>query len=166
MEVEVECLLGVGEDILPQVEEFNYLGVLFTSEGIMEREIGRRIGAAAAVMRTLRQSVMGKISIYQSLYVLTLTYGHELWVVTKRMRSQVQRAEMSFLRRVAGLTLRDTVTSSAPREELGVELLLLCAERSQMRWYLVRMPSGLLRGEVFRARPIGRRPPGRPRTCW
>ena len=109
---------------------------------------------------------MGKISIYQSLYVLTLTYGHELWVVTKRMRSQVQRAEMSFLRRVAGLTLRDTVTSSAPREELGVELLLLCAERSQMRWYLVRMPSGLLRGEVFRARPIGRRPPGRPRTCW
>ena len=32
-----EC--RVGNEILPQVEEFKYLGVLFTSEGRMEREI-------------------------------------------------------------------------------------------------------------------------------
>ncbi|TWW67380.1 hypothetical protein D4764_02G0004210 [Takifugu flavidus] len=36
----VECLLRVKEEILPQVEEFKYLGVLFTSEGRMEQEIG------------------------------------------------------------------------------------------------------------------------------
>ncbi|TWW62329.1 R2 Retrovirus-related Pol polyprotein from type I retrotransposable element [Takifugu flavidus] len=40
----VECLLRVGEEVLPQVEEFKYLGILFTSEGRMEREIDRRIG--------------------------------------------------------------------------------------------------------------------------
>ncbi|KAK0136738.1 LINE-1 reverse transcriptase [Merluccius polli] len=40
----VECTLRVGDEILPQVEEFKYLGVLFTSEGRMEREIDRRIG--------------------------------------------------------------------------------------------------------------------------
>uniref|UniRef100_H2RYE3 Calmodulin like 4 n=1 Tax=Takifugu rubripes TaxID=31033 RepID=H2RYE3_TAKRU len=28
------------------------------------------------------------------------------------------------------------------------------------------MPPGRLPGEVFRACPSGRRPPGRPRTCW
>ena len=33
----VECTLRVGDEILPQVEEFKYLGVLFTSEGRMER---------------------------------------------------------------------------------------------------------------------------------
>ncbi|TWW63647.1 hypothetical protein D4764_03G0006550 [Takifugu flavidus] len=44
----VECLLRVGEEVLPQVEEFKYLGILFTSEGRMEREIDRRIGAAVA----------------------------------------------------------------------------------------------------------------------
>ncbi|TWW73420.1 hypothetical protein D4764_15G0008140 [Takifugu flavidus] len=49
----VECLLRVGEEVLPQVEEFKYLGILFTSEGRMEREIDRRIGAASAVMRAL-----------------------------------------------------------------------------------------------------------------
>ncbi|TWW62346.1 hypothetical protein D4764_04G0009930 [Takifugu flavidus] len=50
---------------------------------------------------------------------------------------------MSFLRRVAGLSLRDRLRSSAIREELGVEPLLIRVERSQMR-----------------------RPPGRPRTRW
>ena len=32
--------------------------------------------------------------------------------------------------------------------------------------HLVRMPPGRLPGEVFRARPTGRRPRGRPRTRW
>ena len=47
----VECPLRVGNEILPQVEEFKYLGVLFTSEGRMEREIDGRIGAALRALR-------------------------------------------------------------------------------------------------------------------
>ena len=42
----MDCLLRVGNESLPQVKEFKYLGVLFASEETMEREIGRRIGAA------------------------------------------------------------------------------------------------------------------------
>ncbi|KAI3354838.1 hypothetical protein L3Q82_004643 [Scortum barcoo] len=49
----VACPLRWGGEVLPQVEEFKYLGVLFTSEGKMEREIDRRIGAASAVMRSV-----------------------------------------------------------------------------------------------------------------
>ncbi|TWW56340.1 Plexin-A1 Semaphorin receptor NOV [Takifugu flavidus] len=56
----VECLLRVKEEILPQVEELKYLGVLFTNEGRMEQEIDRRIGAASAVLRTLHRSVVVK----------------------------------------------------------------------------------------------------------
>ncbi|KAK0152308.1 hypothetical protein N1851_006217 [Merluccius polli] len=75
---------------------------------------------------------------------------------------------MSFLYRVAGLSLRDRVRSSEIRRELGVEPLLLCVERSQLRWFghLIRMPPGHLPLEVFRACPTGRRPRGRPRTRW
>ncbi|TWW71235.1 hypothetical protein D4764_17G0007180 [Takifugu flavidus] len=75
---------------------------------------------------------------------------------------------MSFLRRVAGLSLRDRVRGSVIQEEPGVELLLLRVERSQMRWlgHLVRMPPGHLHGEVFRAYPSGKRSPGRPRRRW
>ncbi|KAK3535602.1 hypothetical protein QTP70_017140 [Hemibagrus guttatus] len=116
----VACTLQVGGEVLPQVEEFKYLGVLFTSEGRRDHEIDRRIGAAAAVMRSMYRSVVvkkelsrkAKLSIYQSIYVPTLTYGHELWVMTERVRSRIQAAEMSFLRRVAVRSLRDRVRSS------------------------------------------------------
>ena len=87
----VECTLRVGDEILPQVEEFKYLGVLFTSEGRMEREIDRRIVAASAVMHGFIV-VKRELSIYQSIYVPALTYGHEIWVVTERTRSRVQAA--------------------------------------------------------------------------
>jgi len=63
----------------------------------MEWEMDRRIGAVSAVMRGLYWSIVVK----RSIYVPTLTYGHELWVVTERMRLPIQAAEMSFLRRVA-----------------------------------------------------------------
>ena len=172
----VECTFWVRDEILPQVEEFKYFGVLFTSEGRLEREIDRRIGAVSAVTQTLHGSVVvkrelsrkAKLLIYQSIFIPTLTYGHELWVVTERTRSRVQAAEMSFLCRVAGLSFRDRVRSLVIREELRVDPLLLCIERSQMRWlgHLVRMPPGRLPGEMFRARPTGRRPRGRPRTRW
>ncbi len=92
------------------MDEFNYLGVLFTSEGRLEWEIDRWIGATSAVMW----------SIDRSIYVPTLTYGHELWVMTERTRSQIQAAKISFLRRVAGCSLRDRVRSSITREELRV----------------------------------------------
>ncbi|KAI3362770.1 hypothetical protein L3Q82_001822 [Scortum barcoo] len=175
----VACPLRVGGKVLPQVEEFKYLGVLFTSEGKMEREIDRRIGAVRvrsyAVGVPDRRGEEGaepkgvKLSIYRSIYrVPTLTYGHELWVMTERTRSRIQAAEMSFLRRVAGRSLRDRVRSSVTREELGVEPLLLHIERSQLRWlgHLFRMPPGRLPREVFQACPTGRRPRGRPRTRW
>lgn len=58
---------------------------------------------------------------------------------------------------MAGFTLRDKVRSSD-----------ICVERSQLRWlgHLIRMPPGSLLFEVFLACTTGRRPRGRPRTCW
>jgi len=40
-----------------------------------------------------------------------LTYGHESWVMTERMLSQVQAAEMGSLKKVESVTLRDKVQS-------------------------------------------------------
>ncbi len=61
----VACPLQVGGVFLPQVEEFKYLGVLFTREGRMEREIDRRIGAASAVVRSMYRSVVVKKELKQ-----------------------------------------------------------------------------------------------------
>lgn len=62
-----------------------------------------------------------KLSIYRSMYAPTLTYGHELWVMTGRTRSRIQATEIGFLRRVAWRSRRDRVRSSVTEEELEVE---------------------------------------------
>ena len=49
-----------------------------------------------------------------------------------------------------------------------VHMCFVDLEKAFIKWlgHLVRMPPGRLPGEVFRARPTGRRPRGRPRTRW
>jgi len=71
----------------------------------MEREVDRWIGTASAVMRALYRTLVmkkelsqkAKLSIYQSIYVPTLTGGYKLWEATERMRSWIQVAKMSVL---------------------------------------------------------------------
>ncbi|TWW57277.1 hypothetical protein D4764_08G0012640 [Takifugu flavidus] len=57
----------------------------------------------------------GKALDYRSIYVPVLTYGrHQRWVMTERTRSRIQAAEMSFLPREAGLSLREEVFRTCP----------------------------------------------------
>lgn len=54
---------GLGQELLPQVERFKYLGVFFTTEGKMEQKIKRQ--TACAVMWTLQLSVVLKKELSQ-----------------------------------------------------------------------------------------------------
>ena len=60
--------LWIGDESLPQ--EFNNLRILFVSDNKLEREVKMELSRKA------------KLWIYQFIFVLTLTYGHEIWVVT------------------------------------------------------------------------------------
>ena len=82
----------------------------------------------------VRFRLLSQFSIYQLIFVPTLTYGHELRLVTERRRSRVQASEMTYLCRVARLSLIERVRNSVIREELGVEPLFLYVQRSRMWW--------------------------------
>ena len=171
-----QCVLQVNGATLKQVEKFKYLGVAFTSDGRQDEELDTRIGKASAVMQALHYSVVmkrelskkAKLSIFKAVFVPILTYGHESWVMTERMRSQVQASEMRFLRRIEGVTLFNKVRSSEIRKSLNIEPLLLRIERSQLRWFghVSRMPQERLPKQALHAKANGRRPVGRPRTRW
>ena len=120
------------------------------------------------IMKIKKQSKKAKISIFKAVFVPILTYGHEAWVMTKRMRSQVPASEMRFLRRIEGVTLFNKVRSSEIRKSLNIEPLLLRIERSQLRWFghVSRMPQERLPKQALRPKANGRRPVGRPRTRW
>ena len=160
-----QCVLQVNGATLKQVKKFKYLGVAFTSDGRQDEELDTRIGKASAVVRALHYSVVmkrelskkAKLSIFKAVFVSILTYGHESWVMTERMRSQVQASEMRFLRRIEGVTLFNKVRSSEIRKSFNIEPLLLRIER---------MPQERLSKQALLAKTNGRRPVGRLRTRW
>ena len=100
---------------LKQVEKFKYLRVAFTSDGRQDQELDTRIGKANAVTLALHYSVVMNKSCRKQLsqkdlnfrnsFVPILTYGHESWVMTQRVRPQVQVFIMRFLRRIEEVTL-------------------------------------------------------------
>ena len=169
-------MLQVNGATLKQVEKFRYLGVAFTSDGRQDEERDTRIGKASAVMRALHYSVVMKrelskkvkLSIFKTVFVPILTSGHEYWVMTERVRSQVQASEMRFLQRIEGVTQFNKVRSSEIRKSLNIEPLLLRIERSQLRWFVrvSRMLQERLPRQALLAEANGRRPVGRPRTRW
>ena len=127
-------------------------------------------------MRALHYSVVmkrelskkAKLSIFKTVVAPNLTYCHESWVITERVRSQVQASEMRFLQRILGVTLFKKVYSSEVRKSLNIEPLLLGIERSQLRWFghVSRMPQERLPKQALLAKANGRRPVGRPITRW
>ena len=128
---------------LQQTEKFKYLGVTFLSDSRQENKLDTLIGKASAVMCGLYQSVVlkrglctkAKLSVFRSIFVPILTYGHDFWLISERVRSRVQEAEMSFLRKVRSLFLLDKVKSTDVCQFFHIKPLLLCIEQLQLRWY-------------------------------
>ena len=69
--------------------------------------------------------------IAQPYFFPTVTYGHEVWVMTERTRSHIRVAVAEMCFRVAGIFPRERVRSSIIRKGLRVDPLLLKLERSQ-----------------------------------
>jgi len=81
-------------------------GSLFTSDGRWSEEIDTRIGKPNAVLREVDRFVItkwelsntAKLSIFKSVFVPILPYGHEYWVITERILTRAQASsEMGFL---------------------------------------------------------------------
>ena len=90
---------------MPRMEKFKHLGAVFTSGGRRSEEIDTRVGEANAVLREFYWSVVtkrelsniAKLSVFKSVFVPILTYGHEFWIMTERILTQVQAPKMGFL---------------------------------------------------------------------
>ena len=57
------------------------------------------------------KNIRGMFTKYRTITVTILTYGHELWLLNKRVRSQVRASKMSYLRRIEDITLCNKVRS-------------------------------------------------------
>lgn len=93
---------GLGEELLPQVETFKYLGVFFTAEGKMEQEI---VDATAVCCSKERAEPEAK----DNNLLISLCSN----IVTGNMGSWIQAVETSFLHRVAEVSLRANIMQTS-----------------------------------------------------
>jgi len=143
-----------------------YFGVVLTP-GRRQNKIDTQIGKANAVLYKLYPNVFtkwelsttSKFSVFKSVFVPILTYGHESWVWLGLL-SHVQAAEMGFLRGVHSVTLRDKVHSFEIRVTPPNRNLSQCFDQVTI------MPQEGLSRRVLLDTPTGKRPRGRPRNRW
>ena len=110
-----------------------------------------------------------ELSVFKSVFVPILSYGHESFVMTEDMLSRVQAAEMGLLRKVHGVKLRDKERRCEFRCACVVNVqLLLRNERSQLHWFghVSRMPYERLARQGLLAKPMRKRLRACSRTRW
>ena len=129
---------------LEVVEQFKYLGTIFTRNGKISEEIRHRTKQASTnIYYSINQTIIGKseidkktkLQIYDTIYKPTLLYGSESWPLNSKIEQQVTAAEMKYLRRVAGKTRRDLERNIKIREDLNVKPITTDLEVKQLKWY-------------------------------
>lgn len=172
-EGEVEILI---EDVrLRNVEQFVYLGGVFTNKGGCVREVesriekyGKTVRALYPIMKDRVMDIKVKKIIFDSILVPILTYGAETWSITTREEKRIEVAEMKVLRTVLGKTRRDRVRNEWVRERVGVVPVMNRIDSARLRWWghIVRMPGERVASRRWWWRVEGVRPRGRPRGRW
>jgi len=95
--------------------------------------VDARIGKANPVLRKIYRSVAtkrelsntAKLSVFKSIFVPILTYGHESWEMTEIILAQVQASKMLFLQTVHGVTKARTEVRLRSGQETSLALLYL-----------------------------------------
>ena len=167
--------LSLASATIRRNNSYTYLGSVITSDGKMEPEINNRItkysqnvGAIYPLLRDRNIPRKVKLLMFNSVLKPVLLYGCETWVLTEKLKSKIQAAEMRVLRLIFGVTKRERLRNTTIREALGVESVLLQIERCQLRWFghVHRMPVYRDVRRIMEWVPEGRRRRGRPRLRW
>ena len=102
-----------------------------------------------------------KLRVNNAMVVPTLLYGSESWTPQRRHRSKIQAMEMSYLRKVEGVTRMDRIPNEDIRRRLGIEAVLDVSDRKkEWRKMIEEMLQERLVRRIFEEEVCGRRPRG------
>ena len=98
-----DCEVKIGEEVVDQVDEMKYLGVMISSDRRMEKEVEARIGSATRVIGGMNETVLKrkelsrspKLKVVNATMIPTLLYHCETWCLSKHLQSKVQATRMS-----------------------------------------------------------------------
>lgn len=160
------------EKPIEQVSHFRYLGcdISYEPDRDVTDKVHRFQWICGTIHRTLKNKTRKdtKMKLYKTMAVPSLVFGSETWIDTSKTKSQIQSAEMKFLRRVKGCTRLDHIRNDDIRAELDIFSLNRRIEHNRRQWmeHIERMDDTRITKQVVQYRPQGRRSQGRPYKRW
>ena len=167
--------INIGGEKVERERKFRYLGVDLLENGSMDGEIDHRLAEGNRVMGALREifkkgvSREVKMKLYESVFIPTVTYGCEAWVMNTKVRRKIEVLEMRVLREIAGVRRVDRVRNKRIRYMCGSSVSLVgLVERRILRWFghLIRMNEVRLVKRIMMGEIEGGRGRGRPGKIW
>lgn len=168
----VRSKIIIDNKTLEQVSHFNYLGCDTTYE--RDKDVESKVHKFQAICGTINRTLKHKtrkdtrIKFYKTMAVPILTYGSESWIMNARNKSNIQAAEMRFLRSVKGCTRTDRLRNVEIREELEIFNVNDKIEEYRHNWrqHITRMKEERIPKIILNYHPRGRRDVGRPKKRW
>ena len=164
--------ITIDNQVLEVADHFTYLGLIISSNLLVDSEINKRIAKAASVMARLRKRVWSnnqltsntKLQVSQTCVLSMLLYGSESWTTYARQENRLESFQLRCLSRILGITWQDKVTNTAVLGRAGSHSihLLLCQHRLCWLGHVHcmgdgRIPKDVLYGELATVhRPAGR----------
>ncbi|CAK1597415.1 unnamed protein product [Parnassius mnemosyne] len=113
------CEIRIEGELVEQVDEFVYLGCVFSRDGRYDKDIERRVnagnrvnGALHSIVKSQNVSKKARMAIHNAVLVPTLMYGSESWVWQKKHESRINAVEMRSLRSMLGMKLNRGVATA------------------------------------------------------
>ena len=165
----------VGEQVVEEVEEYNYLGQIITFNKDMDKEIKRRISLAWAAYgkhKNILESELPiclKKKIVEQIIIPIMTYGSETWSLTKSQENKMLVALRSMERKILGVTWRDRKSNNWIRERTKIRDIIVTVKSNKWRWagHVCRQEAERWTRKTTEWRPwYGKRDRGRPKTRW
>ena len=167
--------ISMGEDEIPEVKEFKYLGSTVQQDGGCNIEVRKRTQAGwnswrkvTGVMCDKRMPARLKGKVYNAVIRPAMAYGLETLPLTKRQVMDLEVAEMKMLRWSMGWTRKDRVRNTKIRNLARVEKMSVKTKQSRLRWFghVKRRDESYVGKRVLNLEIEGRRRRGRPKGRW
>ena len=134
--------IKIGDDDLPEVEDFKYLGSTFEQSGGCVKEVKKRIQAGwnswrntSGIMCDKRVPVKIKGKLYKTVVRPAMLYGLETAPLTSIQEKKMQTTEMRMLRWSLGVTRKDRIRNEIIRGTIGVYDIAGKLRETHLRWY-------------------------------
>ena len=164
----------IGNDVIEEVPDFDYLGSLITNNGDGIKEVKRRLGMATKKLTKMKRLWKGtdentKLKFLKALIFPVATYGSETWCLNKQAEQKVNAFQMKSFRKILRIPWTEKRTNVSILQQLGnidENWLLNTVVQRKMKFFGHVKRHESLEGMIYEGLIEGKRGRGRPRRRW